>query len=159
MFCQVLGVNVARLLLAIAQVESGRGATSENVYQLRDIYLRDCNRILNAKYAPGFVSFSAKDKYDRHRSEEAMAVYWAYYGERYKRITGRMPDYEVFARIHNGGPNGFYKNSTADYWRRVQFRLERLTIDDGLLWIDRTSENDTELWRHFCHNDRKDKTE
>ncbi|XP_066298448.1 lysozyme 1-like [Branchiostoma lanceolatum] len=44
------------------------------------------------------------------------------YMDRYatRRRLGRQPTCEDWARIHNGGPNGYRRASTLAYWRRVQ---------------------------------------
>lgn len=36
---------------------------------------------------------------------------------------GRPPTYEDIARIHNGGPNGYKKDSTKKYWEYVERNL------------------------------------
>lgn len=107
---------MALLFNAIAQVESDRGATSRNVYQLRDIYIDDVNRIYN-------LQLSYDIKYRKELSERAMRLYWKYYGKRYTELTGNPVTYEVLARIHNGGPNGYRKSSTKKYWNRVKMHL------------------------------------
>lgn len=48
------------------------------------------------------------------------------YMERYataKRL-GHVPTDEDVARIHNGGPNGYKKDSTKKYWEKVKVQLE-----------------------------------
>jgi hypothetical protein len=112
----IFGLSMALLFNAIAQVESDRGATSQNVYQLRNIYIDDINRIYN-------LQLSYDIKYRKDLSEKAMRLYWLYYGERYTKLTGRPVTYEVLARIHNGGPNGYKKSSTIEYWNRVRMHL------------------------------------
>jgi hypothetical protein len=109
-------LSFALIFNAIAQVESDNGATSGNVYQIRDVYIDDINRIYN-------LQLSYNVKYDRELSQKAMRLYWLYYGERYTKLTGKPVTYEVLARIHNGGPNGFKKYATKKYWRAVERRL------------------------------------
>ena len=43
-----------------------------------------------------------------------------------KRV-GHKPTLEDYARIWNGGPNGFRKTSTEDYWRKVKRFLKMYT--------------------------------
>ncbi|HQG06785.1 MAG TPA: hypothetical protein PLX18_11665 [Anaerohalosphaeraceae bacterium] len=43
-----------------------------------------------------------------------------HYGKRYKRITGKPATLEILARIHNGGPDGWKKISTAAYAAKVK---------------------------------------
>ena len=47
------------------------------------------------------------------------------YMERYatERRLGHPPTNEDFARIHNGGPNGFKKDATKKYWDKVRSEL------------------------------------
>jgi hypothetical protein len=44
------------------------------------------------------------------------------YMQRYatKHRLGRKPTLEDMARIHNGGPNGWKKESTKPYWEKVK---------------------------------------
>lgn len=105
-------LSLTLLFNAIAQIESDKGLTSQNVYQLKDIYIDDVNRIYGL-HLPYSI------KFDRGLSEKAMRLYWTYYCGRYKRITGKPVTYEVLARIHNGGPDGFKKYATKKYWRAV----------------------------------------
>lgn len=101
------------LFIAIATVESDRGATSSNVYQIRDIYIHDLNRI----YMP---FYKLSDKYSIQKSEQMMFDYWRHYAYKWHKETGKPITYEVLARIHNGGPNGMRKRSTYNYWLRVK---------------------------------------
>lgn len=112
----IFGLSLALLFNAIAQVESDGGTTSQNAYQIKDIYIDDINRIYGLQ-----LSYSIK--FDRKLSEKAMRLYWIYYGGRYERIMGRPVTYEVLARIHNGGPDGFKKYSTKKYWKAVSVLL------------------------------------
>lgn len=113
------GIAVSQLFTAIAAVESENGRTSDNVYQIRRVYLDDLGRIYGCHFADEVAT-------DRHASEQVMLAYWEYYGEQYARRTGRQPTAEVLARIHNGGPNGWRKDSTLEYWRKVKAAMERM---------------------------------
>jgi len=113
----IFGVAASQLFAAIAAVESEGGRASDNVYQIRRVYLDDLGRIYGCHFADEVAT-------DRHASEQVMLAYWAYYGERYRRQTGRHPTAEVLARIHNGGPDGWKKSSTDGYWRKVKAKLE-----------------------------------
>lgn len=118
----LFGIALAPLYAAIADVESDNGRTSDNVYQISVAYIADVNRITENRYA-----FIERDRYVRWISERMMAEYWRYYGERYAKVTGKQPTAEVLARIHNGGPNGWNKESTEAYWRKVKARLDEHT--------------------------------
>ncbi len=114
----LFGLRLSTLLAAIAEVETNSGATSPNVYQIRSVYVDDVNRIYKANYSHFSVLDPAK-------SIELMVKYWMYYGEIYRRETGLAPTYEVLARIHNGGPDGWRKRATKKYWEKVRCEMFR----------------------------------
>ena len=114
---RVCTVTTDQLMDAIAMVESNRGATSANVYQLKPIYVEDVNRITGQGLTHGQAV--ADDAVAR----ACIEAYWEYYGARYYRITLTRPNAEVLARIHNGGPDGWRKPSTRAYWNRVKSAL------------------------------------
>ncbi len=55
-------------------------------------------------------------------SEEFANMVVESYMDRYatEARLGRQPTNEDIARIHNGGPNGFMRNSTLSYWEKVR---------------------------------------
>lgn len=113
----LFGLRLAPLFDAIAQVESDRGATSDNTYQLRSIYVEDVNRISGMHY-------TSRDRFDEDKSQMMMYLYWQYYGGLYLKKHGKMPTYETLARMHNGGPAGCFKKSTLGYWKKVKAVLD-----------------------------------
>ena len=115
----LFGLTLETLFLAIAQVESDRGATASNVYQIRDIYIRDVNRIMENPGWRFFPPFRTFDKFAKSKSEDMMIVYWRWWGMQYEQKTCNRVTYEVLARIHNGGPLGWKKPETVAYWNRV----------------------------------------
>lgn len=135
---KLFGIALAPLYAAIAQVESDRGATSANVYQLKTLYVADVNRIVgrwnrNANVAdePQFPTFTAADRTNEKTSREIMAIYWTHYGKVYAARTGKPVTYEVLARIHNGGPYGWKKPSTKRYWAKVKAAMENFSREDA----------------------------
>lgn len=115
-FCCQGAINYDRLLDAVEMVESDRGATSWNTYQVRQIWLEDCKRI-------GLIGTDATIREiarDRSLMRRLVLGYWGFYGSQYRRTTGKPVTAEVLARIHNGGPTGWKKKATASYWRRVR---------------------------------------
>lgn len=60
------------------------------------------------------------DAYDKRTSEEIALLYLTYWGKEYTRNTGKIPSYEQYARIWNGGPKGWKKASTLEYWKKVR---------------------------------------
>ena len=114
--------NDDNLLAAIALVESGNDANSVGdcgaavgMYQIHKIFVDDTNRILRRK------EFSYNDRYSPVRSRQMIKIYWNHYAT-VKRL-GRKPTRQDKARIHNGGPNGYKKQSTLKYWRKVKGAL------------------------------------
>jgi len=107
-----------------AAVESGGDARAYNaregaagIVQIRPQCLADINRI--AQILGLAVRYSAADRFDSAKSRQMWDLYLRFWGERYEDETGRAPTDEVYARIWNGGPTGWRKGTTRDYWRRV----------------------------------------
>lgn len=114
--------NLAFLLAAMIQVESsGNNLASnanENAYgplQIRPIVIEDVSRILSNPYQHALCTNLA---YSIHIAK----AYINHYAT--SNRLGRIPSYQDAARIWNGGPNGFRKASTLDYWRKVQGKLK-----------------------------------
>lgn len=104
-------------------------------YQLHKIYVDDVNRILKGwkeqigaqiKEAGGkglggwFVPYTYEDRWNRECSRDMVDVYLTYYNP-----SEAENEFEAMARIHNGGPDGWKKESTKEYWEKVKSRLER----------------------------------
>ena len=49
---------------------------------------------------------------DQIYAEQVMIAYW-------KRHASEHDTWEVLARIHNGGPKGYHKVETQEYWKKV----------------------------------------
>ena len=114
----LFGLYLAPLFNAIANVESDCGVTSKNIYQIRDIYIDDLNRIYPHIYPK-------RCKYDKYASQCMMFDYWRFYAYDYARKTKKPITYEVLARIHNGGPDGMFKATTLPYWHKVKKELKK----------------------------------
>ena len=112
---------LAPLFAAIAQVESDGGATSSNVYQISEAYVDDVNRIRALGDTSVWVShpYDYADVCDRGYAQAMMTAYWRHYAPRAAKRLGRPVDFEMLARIHNGGPRGAEKKATEKYWRKV----------------------------------------
>lgn len=113
---------------AIVAVESGGNARAYNacdgatgMAQIRSVCLTDVNRI--ARLRGVAARFSAADRWDPRAARRMWNLYLDFYGREYWRRTGRTPTDEVYARIWNGGPEGWRKSSTLAYWRRVRNAL------------------------------------
>lgn len=114
---------------------AGDGGEAIGAYQLTEIYVDDVNRILigwkeqigqQIKEAGGkglggwFVPYTYKDRWNRNHSRDMARVYLTYYNP-----SDAENEFEAMARIHNGGPDGWKKESTKEYWEKVESRLER----------------------------------
>ena len=131
---QLFGLALAPLYLAIAQVESQCGKTSDNIYQISDIYIRDVNRII-ANEQLRCLHFSTGAKFTRNASECLMQIYWNHWGRHYQEKTGMPVSCEVLARIHNGGPLGWKKPETLEYWKKVQHEIFLIEVGDAESWM------------------------
>lgn len=64
------------------------------------------------------IGGSYKDCLDKAYSESIIYTYWNRYCN--ERRLGRKPTDEDRARIHNRGPNGYKKESSLKYWKKVK---------------------------------------
>lgn len=90
--------------------------------QVRQPYLTDVNRIAGKEKVRrrwGKDVLTLMDMKDRDKAEWAFLIYISHYGKRYTKLTGKNPTVEVYARIHNGGPDGWRKKTTVQYGRAV----------------------------------------
>jgi soluble lytic murein transglycosylase-like protein len=95
----------------------GDNGKAVGLLQLHKVYVDDVNRIVGKK------KYSYADRWNPQKSIEMTVIYLKHYGRRYERITGKTATYEVLARIHNGGPDGWEKTKTREYWCKVQKHL------------------------------------
>ena len=89
--------------------------------QIRLPYLNDVNRIAgkDVQKVWGKDKLEISDMNNKEKAIWAAKVYLSHYGKVYYRKTGEKPSYEVYARIHNGGPNGWNKDTTLNYGKSV----------------------------------------
>ncbi len=111
------------LLLVLIFIESSGNDKAVNgeaagCLQITPILVKDVNRIAG-------TNFTLEDRFDRQKSIEMAQIYLTYYGKVYTKKTGKEPDNEVYARMWNGGPNGWKKESTRDFWLKVKAELEK----------------------------------
>ena len=95
---------------------------ASGIAQIRVVCLADANRLARERGLN--ERFTASDLSDPVRARRLWALYLDYYGDFYERQTGRAPTDEVYARIWNGGPNGWRKASTREYWERVRVAMD-----------------------------------
>jgi hypothetical protein len=96
------------------------GATG--IVQIRATCLADVNRIARDRGLG--VQFSDADRYSPARARRMWQLYLEYYGREYWKETGRLPTPEVYARMWYGGPDGWRKSCTVEYWRRVRRAMD-----------------------------------
>ena len=120
-----IGYTFDDLLDAIEWVESkgDAGAVGDNgdavgAYQIHEIYVDDVNMLCGDL-------FTYEDRWDKAESRIMTNIYLRWYASR--ENLGREPTLEDAARIHNGGPDGWKKESTKPYWLKVKARIEPKT--------------------------------
>ena len=144
------GVEVSdRLLNAIYQVESSSGKflkgdkskkTGEyraiGPFQLWKVYVDDVNNILKMKGIS--KRYTYKDRWSYQKSREMVIIYLKHYGRQFeidseRYITKYRPELKgkikvmcndmVLSMIHNGGPKGYEKKATLEYWNKIKVNL------------------------------------
>ena len=109
------------VLAAIRIVESnddpnavGDGGDSIGCYQIQKCYWLDAKEFsdLDGTYL---------DCYNRGYADRTVRFYMDRYAT--ERRLGREVTQEDVARIHNGGPNGYKKECTKKFWKKVEVVL------------------------------------
>lgn len=119
--------SIDRLIVALIEVEShgndhaiGDKHMNEKAYgslQIRKPCVDDVNQRLGTTY-------QSRDMLgNRSLSVQVCRTYLERYATR--KALGREPSFEDMARIWNGGPNGWRKQSTLGYWFKVQKTLAK----------------------------------
>ena len=108
----------ARLLPALIYVESrgnpaavGDNGQSVGILQIRECVVRDVNRLYGTTFRWP----------EDCRSEWASTVIAVRYLCHY---AGQDGSPEKWARVWNGGPNGYRRRATVEYWGRVRRAME-----------------------------------
>lgn len=109
------------LINAIIKVESndnvnaiGDNGKAVGCMQIWKVVVDDVNKVSKLKY-------NYNDRFNKEKSIEIFKLYINKYATA-KRL-GRTPTDEDMARIWNGGPNGFKKVGTKQYWLKVKAEL------------------------------------
>ena len=92
----------------------GDGGRSIGPYQIMESYYADALQF--DPTLPSYESLQGPDGFSN--SERVMQAYSNRYTTEAR--LGRKPTFEDFARNHNGGPNGYKKESTTRYFERVK---------------------------------------
>ena len=117
------------LLAALIHVESGGNDRAMGDYvhgaptrfgclQIGDEVLADVRRI-SGKWV------SRSDAFDRMKASKICLIYLSYWCDSSR--LGHEATLEDFARVWNGGPEGYRKPSTIAYWHRVEHVLAQLS--------------------------------
>jgi hypothetical protein len=109
------------VLAAIRIVESnddpdavGDGGDSIGCYQIQKCYWLDAKEFSD-------LGGTYLDCYNRGYADRTVRFYMARYAT--ERRLGREVTQEDVARIHNGGPNGYKKECTKKFWKKVEVIL------------------------------------
>ena len=90
------------------------------IVQIWNVVITDVNEVSKEKFKP-------KDRFNVDKSKKICYIHLTRYGKHYYKKTGKLPTYETFARMWNGGgPAGYTYKSTLKYWRDVKAILNRL---------------------------------
>jgi len=120
----------SELIAALIQVESGGdptavgdGGKALGILQIHEDCWKDGCRFLGVSwdYKTGAL--------DPGKSRAVCVAYLSGYGEAYRKATGKGPTGEIFARIWNGGPDGWRKKATLAYWAKVRAKLKAATTN------------------------------
>ena len=132
-------IVISVFLSALALIESDNDAhkvgkhSEVGVYQIRKACVRDVNKIWH-------THFTQADCVDTQKAKAVCLLYLTHYGDQYRAETGLAPSVTVLARIWNGGPRGWKRQSTADYAQRLY-----------AVYLDRlVSGNFARVWAAVC---------
>jgi len=116
-------VDMNKLIDALIRVETGGeknpakaigdNGKAKGILQIWDVVVKDVNRIYKTTYVHD-------DAFDPAKSRDIAKKYLTFWGKRYTKNTGKVPTYEVLAKIWNGGPKGYNKTDTNKYWVKVK---------------------------------------
>lgn len=109
------------LILALITIESngnndaiGDNGAAFGCLQMHAAYVQDA-----AEHAG--EDWTHEDAFDRATAIQIITAYMARYATEDR--LGRPPTAEDIARIHNGGPNGYKKTATDQYWIKVRAEI------------------------------------
>jgi len=118
----ITDADMDKVLSAMRIVESnnnpdavGDKGKAIGVYQIWNIYWIDATQYSG-------IDGDYKDCFSPEYSDKIVRAFMKRYATE-KRL-GREVTMEDIARIHNGGPNGYKKQSTKKYWVKIQKELK-----------------------------------
>lgn len=116
-------MTILNILLILIQVESsgdnsarGDDGLAYGCLQMHSAYVQDASEYAGEDWVHA-------DAFCRETSAKIFEAYMSRYATE-ERI-GRAVTVQDVVRIHNGGPNGWKKQSTEKYWRKVANELQR----------------------------------
>lgn len=111
--------DIDQFFYALATVESnhndeavGDGGASIGRYQIQKPYWIDATELSR-------IGGEYKDVKKKEYAEKCMIAYW----KRYVPEAWEEKNWEVLAKVHNGGPKGHLKKATQAYWEKVKKHL------------------------------------
>ena len=114
------------LILAIAIVESslnplavGDDGKAWGALQIHMCVIEDVNHFYD-------MDFTSQDRLSFDKSQDIFKYYTDYWSAVYEKDTGKDADFEILARIWNGGAYGYNKPHTKIYWLRVKKQLDKI---------------------------------
>lgn len=114
--------DIILLIMALIQVESGNrddiigdNGKAYGCLQIHAGYVQDVAHHSGIPYAH-------EDAFNRDLAIDIFKIYMSIYANKYR--LQREPTFEDIARIHNGGPDGWQKDSTKLYWKKVKKYLD-----------------------------------
>lgn len=90
----------------------GDNSRARGCLQIWEVVIIDVNRVYKTKY-------THNDAFNRKLSIEICKKYLIYWGNVYKKKTNKEPTLEIYAKIWNGGPEGYNKSETLKYWKEI----------------------------------------
>ena len=96
-----------------AALEIGDGGRAYGCLQIHAGVVKDVNRVFKR-------NFRHKDAFDPAKAQEICRLYLIHYAT--PLCVGKSDEEvaEICARIWNGGPRGYRKQSTLKYWKKVR---------------------------------------
>jgi len=111
--------DIDDLIPSLIQVESqgsdkaiGDNGKAFGCLQIWEVVIKDVNRVYKTNYKHSDMMF-------RYPSCEVCFLYLKFWGNQYTKKTGKKASLEVLSKIWNGGPNGWKKEATEKYWKKV----------------------------------------
>ena len=86
-----------------------------------EIYTLSLHDALPISHHSG-IPYAHEDAFNRDLAIDIFKIYMGIYANKYR--LQREPTFEDIARIHNGGPDGWQKDSTKPYWEKVKKYLD-----------------------------------